>query len=446
MRVLLEVIPPEPALLTFGSADVPGAGDIGFEAWAPDLALDPEFTPVVLPPREDVSQLGAILVTAAAQRAPRPVSTVLVRGELHGAEPAATALALQAERPTVVGVFSDPLVTVGAVCPDDQPIGDADDVARQLRVDLLAQERMEGEGVHVAVVDTGFNVRHLARRGRTNPHDTQHGFTPSGAAGAPGQWPVHHGTMCAFDVGIAAPAATLVDHAVLRSVTPGRTQMEGLLSDAVLSYNSLRRWLEGVPMSQRALVVNNSWGLYSPAWDFPVGHPGNYTDNPRHPFHLIVRTLEQAGADILFAAGNCGRDCPVNRCQFGAATSIVGANSSSAVLTLGAVTVERERLGYSSQGPGRYETRKPDVMAYSHFRGSEVWEADTGTSAACPVAAGVVAALRSRIPAGRLSPFELRQLICRTADDRGGNGYDFDYGWGVIDVEALVPRLQPYLE
>ena len=35
-------------------------------------------------------------------------------------------------------------------------------------------------------------------------------------------------------------------------------------------------------------MVSNSWGMFDPAWDFPVGHPGNYSDNPNHPFNIIV--------------------------------------------------------------------------------------------------------------------------------------------------------------
>jgi hypothetical protein len=57
-------------------------------------------------------------------------------------------------------------------------------------------------------------------------------------------------------------------------------------------------------------VVNNSWGMFNPTWDFPVGDPQNYSDNPNHPFNIIVASLEAAGADILFAAGNCGPGMP----------------------------------------------------------------------------------------------------------------------------------------
>jgi hypothetical protein len=115
--------------------------------------------------------------------------------------------------------------------------------------------------------------------------------------------------MCAFDVCIAAPRCTIVDHAVLTSDNRGGPVMDGLLSDAIASYGLLLSRLIQAPKpfagdtTQRTMVVNNSWGMFHPSWDFPAGSPQNYSDNPAHPFNLQVASLEAAGADILFAAG-----------------------------------------------------------------------------------------------------------------------------------------------
>jgi hypothetical protein len=213
--------------------------------------------------------------------------------------------------------------------------------------------------------------------------------------------PVDHGTMCAYDVCIAAPACTLVDHAVLTSQTTGGSVMEGLLSDAVQAYGVLLSYMSRAPQpfagdhTPRTLIVNNSWGMFHPSWDFPVGDPQNYNDNPEHPFNIIVGSLEAAGADILFAAGNCGTECPDDRCQGVTNAGIFGANSSPAVTCVaGVVTSNRDRIRYSTKGPGRLERKKPDVASFTHFAGSGVYAADGGTSAATPAAAGVVAAVR----------------------------------------------------
>jgi len=300
---------------------------------------------------------------------------------------------------------------------------------------------MDGYRVPVAIVDTGINLAHLESKGRDPKFSTQRSWTPAGVATKPGKHPVGHGTMCAYDVGIAAPKATLVDHAILLSETPGETAKSGLLSDAVLAFSKLLGIVQAIPASRRALVVNNSWGMFDPAWDFPVGHPGNYSDNPAHPFKVIVASLEAAGADILFAAGNRGRDCPDGRCRFAATQPICGANSHPSVLSVAGVDTRKRRVGYSSQGPGRLDPDKPDLSAYTHFRGSGVYPSDGGTSAACPVAAGVVTAVREKYPSSVLSPAELRALLFKTAEDLGGTGFDHDFGWGVIDGTALAAAL-----
>src|SRR5205814_5525407 len=137
------------------------------------------------------------------------------------------------------------------------------------------------------------------------------------------------------------------------STTPGATAMAGLLSDAVLAYSKLRQILVAMPASKRAMVISNSWGMFSPKWDFPPVHPGNYSDNANHPFNIIVASLENAGTDILFAAGNCGRDCADGRCDFGTTHPICGANSHPSVISVAGVDTTKSRVGYSSQGPGR---------------------------------------------------------------------------------------------
>ncbi|HEV3463147.1 MAG TPA: hypothetical protein VG846_04105, partial [Actinomycetota bacterium] len=77
-----------------------------------------------------------------------------------------------------------------------------------------------------------LNLAHLESRGRDPRFSRQRSWAPAGVAAKAGRHPVGHGTMCAYDVGIAAPKATLVDHALLLSETPGETSMSGLLSDA----------------------------------------------------------------------------------------------------------------------------------------------------------------------------------------------------------------------
>jgi hypothetical protein len=266
----------------------------------------------------------------------------------------------------------------------------------------------------------------------------------------PGAAPVDHGTMCAFDALLAAPKADLLDHAVLRSTRRGGSVMDGVLSDAVQSYSVLLKLMQLSDEERffHSLVVTNSWGMFHPSWDFPPGNPGRYFDNPRHPFNRIVGSLAAAGADILFAAGNCGPACPDGRClpipPNPNDRRISGANGHPDVLCIAGVDTQRNLVGYSSHGPGALAHDKPDVASYTHFLGSEAFgtgQPDSGTSAACPVAAGVVAALRSAFPfavgnANR-TPGNLRAYLHQTASQPGGPGWNPQLGHGIIDCSQF---------
>jgi subtilisin family serine protease len=74
--------------------------------------------------------------------------------------------------------------------------------------------------------------------------------------------------------------------------------------------------------------------------------------------------------------------------------------------------------------------------------GVPVYPADGGTSAATPVAAGVVAAIRRLYPASVLSSAQLRDLLRDTAEPQGDRDFDYEFGHGVINVQNLLDALE----
>jgi subtilisin family serine protease len=446
MRVLIQLRPsPDLVAAVTDPSVVATTSDVA--DGLPGVVLDHSFTPVAVPrpvpaaAGGDPLSLNQPLIFSLSP----DDASVVVRGEVADDEISTRVSLLPASRRDVVAVYADPVIETTLTCGGDAPVGDWHDVEALLRVAELQAEGLDGSGVALAVTDTGINAAHVTKvMGRAMTMDKDRSWAPSGVVGEAGRFEVDHGTMCAFDTLIAAPRAALIDIPVLLSRRPGGSALDGLLSDAVAAYAHLRTVLEAQPAATRSLVVSNSWGSFSPRWDFPPGHPGNYSDNPAHPFNLIVGSLTQAGADVLFAAGNCGVQCQDGRCAY-PERPIVGANSHARVLSIGGVDTTGERVGYSSQGPGRLSTRKPDVCAYTHFSGSRAFgddQPDSGTSAACPVAAGLVAAIRTQWPSARLSPSQLRTLLRRTSDDRSDVGYDYDYGYGVVDVAGIIAALR----
>lgn len=356
-----------------------------------------------------------------------PISSYAVRSEFDNED--AIERLLYDRRQEVVGVFADPTISTFATpyC-GSAPVGNDKDVARKLGVAALGQFGLTGRQVRVAVVDTGIDGSRIPVSG---------GWAPAPGY-VPGSTPPGHGTMCAYDVRIAAPDARILDYALLQSQGPTWT---AFLSDAIAAFANL---IDLITTEPGPLVVNNSWGMFDRSEDAPIGSPENYSANLDHPFNQIVGSLVAAGADVFFAAGNCGSNCPDGRCgagDIGPGASIHGANSHPDVITVAAATVTDRRLGYSSQGPGGLYNRKPDLAAFSHFRGSGVYLADGGTSAATPVAAGVAAALRQKISIKKLGPLQLKGLLQRTSRDLEGNGWDYDMGYGVIDAAAALKTL-----
>jgi hypothetical protein len=438
-QLIIEVAPDDG--FSMAARGAPG-GDLASMIADCGARLIPDAEPLILPGVAAQSPMEAGFDNSrrfSVSMAPADGSLLLV------AEGDAKAAEKLAKRSEVRGVFADLPIEPCLICPGSPPMGDTADVARLICAARMHGRGMDGQSVLLAIVDSGINKAHLAGLGLTPTMDTGRSWVPV-AGMVPFEAPVGHGTMCAYDALIGAPRATLLDIQLLRASASG---FGAFLSEAVRAFahltgvmNARRR-----PGELRSMVVNNSWGMFHPSWDFPVGHPGNYSDNPNHPFNRAVASLESAGADILFAAGNCGADCPDGRCQGVTSNTIYGANGHPSVLTVAGVDISKARVGYSSQGPGRLTRNKPDISGYTHFRGSGVYAADGGTSAACPVVAGVVAAARTKKPHvpgnPSASPHAMRELVRGTATDLGVSGFDFDTGFGVVNGCALADRIAP---
>lgn len=409
------------------------------EGFPEGLSLDPDF------PFIPISGNGPQLTAAFGDESNRG-DLVAVRGYIE-ADPE--------DPPYTMGdyaIYSDPDIAPFITCGNDPAVGTHEDVASLLNVQGLWDKGYDGNNVAIAILDTGINVAHLESVLGWAPYfDADNSWAPSGLGWSAGDAPVDHGTMCAFDALIAATNATLLDYPILTAPSHGGgSVMTGALSNALLAFSTIyASWTSGAgsgDLSQYSgLVLNNSWGIYHPSWDFPAGHPGRYCDNPNHPFILQLETMSRGGIDVFFAAGNCGADCPSGRCQGRVTEAIMGASASVDAMCIAGCDINQERVGYSSQGPsisGMYGM-KPDATAYTHFLGSKAFGdtvPDNGTSAACPVAAGCMAALRTLVdPRSPADPYMMYSHFRdqATTPPNGTTGWNGDYGYGIVDAVAV---------
>ncbi len=297
-----------------------------------------------------------------------------------------------------------------------------------LGVEVAWREGFRGQNVTVGILDSGID-------GSVYP--VSGGFSRPGAQQPGTASTTSHGSMCAADVLVAAPWARLYDYPFL-----GVPRSGGALAMFQAVLDQRRR--TGTPH-----ITNNSWGFV--AVPPRASAPHHEIHDLNHPLHRKVREVVASGAATFFAAGNCGQDCPSGACHasgIGPDQSIHAANSLEEVITIAAVNSRHERIGYSSQGEGMFEPRKPDLAAYSHFFGNfgpgrpggTEQPFDNGTSAAAPLAAGVAALLLSAFD--DLAPEQLAEALVEGAVRVHGEEWDRDYGRGIVNAAASYTRLR----
>ncbi|HEY7384901.1 MAG TPA: S8/S53 family peptidase [Beijerinckiaceae bacterium] len=330
-------------------------------------------------------------------------------------------------------------------CPHDA--GDAVFASRSAAerlhgIDFLkTQPGTTGERVNVVVVDQGLNKEVLGDRygGGWKVGDTR----PGTARPEPGSRRRPHGMMIAHNILAIAPKATLFD---LPLAPVKISDIQAFLKVAVPKYremlDDIAQWRETKERSGPWILVN-PWGIFDRHSEQPKGH---YTETLESPLNQMIKDAVSKNIDVVFVAGNCGQFCADDRCgptDQGPGHSIWGANSLDAVLTVGAVRADGMWLGYSSQGPGQKQLgiRKPDLCAASNFRDDDdAFSIHTGTSAACAMAAGVIAALRSKWHSQTVSPLALKDVLNQTALPSGGE-WNPRLGHGILNARAAFKAL-----
>jgi serine protease len=107
-------------------------------------------------------------------------------------------------------------------------------------------------------------------------------------------------------------------------------------------------------------------------------------------------------------------------------------------MSVAAVDANMNKAGFS-QFNDQIEIAGPGVAVLSTFP-PNTYQVLSGTSMACPYVAGVAADVWSYFP--DCTNNQIRNVLLKTALDRGAAGYDIGYGHGIVQAKAAYDLLQ----
>lgn len=258
----------------------------------------------------------------------------------------------------------------------------------------LAWDYGFGDGITVAVLDTGVNDVHADLSGKVlsgwnsanNSGDTSdingHGTSVAGVIGAVS----NNGT------GVASVAwnAMLLPVRVSNS-TDGVAYISDIAEGLVWAAD------QGADVSNISYNVTGSTTLNSAA-----------------------KYMHDKGGVVVVAAGNSGSEY-----KYADSPYVISVSATNSADSRTSWSSYGEYVDVSSPGAGIYTTTKDG--GYGKV---------SGTSFASPLTAGIVALMKAAN--STLSPLELEQALESSAVDLGAAGYDIHYGHGRVDAAAAV--------
>ena len=320
--------------------------------------------------------------------------------------------ALAAE-PRVARIEYDALVQLPEVTPSQ--LIDAEWNIEAVHAPELWERGFTGQGVTVAVLDSGVDVNHpaLASRYRGGPagwydpyRQTTIPYDPSG-----------HGTL------VAGVILGKADSGPVIGVAPDAQWVAAKIfrdDDSAENSEILKafQWVldpDGNPATDDSVadVVNNSWGFEEA--------PGTCDSL----FRPAIQNLKSAGIAVVFSAGNTGPGRGVSPANYTESFAVGAINRFSLL------------ADFSGLGPSECDgSIFPEVVA----PGDHIFTSDsgggysfvTGTSFSAPHVSGAMALLLSVAPS--LSTAELERILKSSATDLGPVGPDNAYGFGLINV------------
>ncbi|MEW8029265.1 MAG: Calx-beta domain-containing protein [Candidatus Thiodiazotropha sp.] len=294
-----------------------------------------------------------------------------------------------------------------------------------INTEQLWQQGINGEGVTVAIMDSGVELNHPDLidkwRGGTNswfdPYQQNELPTDVVGHGTQALGIILGGDESGYQIGMAPEAkwiaAKIFDNANESTLSAIHESFQWLLDP------------DGDPLTDDAPdLVNNSWGF------------STTINECFQEFSEDIQLLREAGIGVIFSAGNFGPS---------AESSISPANDPGA-LSVGSVDQINEIELLSSRGPGACDGGvfpklvAPGSLIFTTDLLPNAYNIVSGTSFSAPHVTGAMTLLKSAFPDATLSQIET--VLYDSAVDLGEAGTDDNFGYGLLDVAAAHALLQ----
>lgn len=259
-----------------------------------------------------------------------------------------------------------------------------------------------GDGVTVAVIDSGVDAGHVDLAGQVLP-----GLDMVTGGGDGRTDPVGHGTtVAAIIAGRGDDSAGVVGIAPKAKILPVRVLDEDNRYDDALIVAKAVRWAvdHGARVINLSLGGNGSSASLAAALDYAFAKDV-----------VVVACTGNAGSsgstDVWYPAREPG------------VIAVAGLERSGELLWTGSITGKQTVVA------------APATQLYGARPNDGYWRVQ-GTSFAAPMVSGTAALIRSRWPT--MPAAEVINRIIKTAKDRGVAGHDSEYGYGEVDPTAAL--------